>query len=93
MAAKDDRIVETSQATPKTPANEGFIKEMGREIGKELLSETGTTIKWAACGALMCAAVLGGFGFWKFGLTGLAIGAAVGAIIGAVVGGWVYLSA
>ncbi|MGB0413109.1 MAG: hypothetical protein ACPGJU_01570 [Coraliomargarita sp.] len=66
-----------------------FIKEVGREVGKDLVRETGTAIKWAVGGALIGAVVLGGLGFWKFGVTGLAIRA----IVGGVVGGWFYFSA
>jgi hypothetical protein len=66
----------------------GFIKEIGRDVGTDLVRETGTTIKWAVGGALIGTVVLGGLGLWKFGVTGLAFGA----IAGGVVGGWFYFS-
>jgi hypothetical protein len=70
----------------------GFIKEIGRDVGTDLVRETGTTIKWAVGGALIGAVVLGGLGLWKFGVTGLAIGAISGGVVGGVVGGWFYFS-
>jgi hypothetical protein len=76
----------------KKPKDESFIKELGKDVGKGLLQETGSTLKWAAGGAVLGALVLGGLGLWKFGLIGLGIGAAAGAILGAVAGGWFYLS-
>jgi len=93
MPSEDHRDTETSRGTQKNSGTEGFIKEVGRDVGKHLLRETGTTIKWAVSGALIGAVVLGGLGFWKFGVTGLAIGAIVGAVVGGVVGGWIYFSA
>lgn len=93
MSTEDHRDAETSRRSEKKSGTEGFIKEVGREVGKDLLRETGTTIKWAVGGALIAAVVLGGLGYWKVGVTGLAIGAIVGAVVGGVVGGWVYFSA
>lgn len=93
MTTEDHRNAEPSQGTQKKPGTEGFIKEVGREVGKGLIRETGITIKWALGGALIGGVVLGGLGFWKFGTTGLAIGAIVGAVVGGVLGGWTYFSA
>jgi hypothetical protein len=70
----------------------GFIKEIGRDVGTDLVRETGTTIKWAVGGALIGTVVLGGLGLWKFGVTGLAFGAIAGGVVGGVVGGWFYFS-
>ncbi len=82
MATEDHRDAETSRGTQKKSGTEGFIKEVGRDVGKDLLRETGTTIKWALGGAFLGAVVLGGLGFWKFGVTGLAIGAIITPKIG-----------
>jgi hypothetical protein len=68
---------------------EEFIKD----VGKDLLRETGTTIKWAVGGALVGAVVLGGLGLWKFGITSLTIGAVVGAALGGATGFWACFSA
>ena len=89
MTKENHRDAETSCGTQKKSGKMGFIKEIGRDVGTDLLHETGTTIKWAVGGALIGAVVLGGLGFWKFGVTGLTIGA----IGGGVVGGWLYFSA
>ena len=89
MTTENHRDAETSRGTQKKSGKMGFIKEIGRDVGTDLLHETGTTIKWAVGGALIGAVVLGGLGFWKFGVTGLTIGA----IGGGVVGGWLYFSA
>lgn len=83
----------SSHGAQNNPRSDGFIKEVGRDVGKELLRETGTTIKWAVGGAVMGALVVGGLGLWKFGVTGMGIGALTGAVIGGAVGGWAYFSA
>ena len=93
MKPEDHPNAETSRGTQKKPGTDGFIKEAGRDVGKELLRETGTTIKWAVGGAFFGAIVLGGLGLWKFGVTGLGIGAIVGAVVGGAAGGWAYFSA
>lgn len=93
MTKENHSDAETSRETQKKSGTTGFIKEIGRDVGTDLLHETGTTIKWAVGGALIGAAVLGGLGFWKFGVTGLAIGAIAGGVVGGVVGGWFYFSA
>ena len=92
MAIENNRDTENSRETQNKPGTENFIKELSRDVGKDLLRETGTTIKWVLGGALLGAVVLGGLGFWTFGVTGLAIGAIVGAVVGGVIGGWVYYS-
>lgn len=93
MPTEDHRTPEDSRGTQQKPGTEGFIKEVGRGVGQNLLRETGTTIKWAVCGAVVGAVVLGGLGFWKFGAVGLGVGAIIGAVVGGATGGWVYLSA
>ena len=93
MTTENHSDAETSRGTQKKSETTGFIKEIGQDAGTDLLHETGTTIKWAVGGALIGAAVLGGLGFWKFGVIGLAIGAIAGGVVGGVVGGWFYFSA
>ena len=90
---QNHRDTETSRGTQKKSGIVGFIKDIGREAGTDLVSETGTTIKWAMGGVLIGAVVLGGLGFWKFGVTGLTIGAIAGGVVGGVAGGWFYFSA
>ena len=93
MTQENHRNAKTSRGTQKKSGAVGFIKEIGQEVGQDLVQETGTTIKWAVGGALIGAVVLGGLGFWKLGVTGLAIGAIAGGVVGGVVGGWFYFSA
>ena len=93
MTKENHSDAETSRETKKKSGTTGFIKEIGRGVGTDLLHETGATIKWAVGGALIGAAVLGGLGFWKFGVTGLAIGAIAGGVVGGVGVGWFYFSA
>lgn len=93
MKAENHSNNQTHGEGQEKSVKEKFIKELGRDIGKDLLCETGTTIKWTLGGALVGAAVLGGLGFWKFGVTGLAIGAVAGAIVGGAIGFWAYFSA
>ena len=81
-----------SRPAQEKPDSESFIKELGRGVGKGLLRETGATIKWAVGGAVLGALVAGGFGLWKFGITGMGIGAIAGAVIGGAAGGWAYIS-
>jgi hypothetical protein len=71
----------------------GSSRKLDERPEQDLVHETGTTIKWAVGGALIGAVVLGGLGFWKFGVTGLAIGAIAGGVVGGVIGGWFYFSA
>lgn len=93
MKPEDQPTNETSRGAQENPKSEGFIKEVGRDVGKHLLRETGTTIKWAFSGAVVGAIVVGGIGFWKFGVTGMWIGAVTGALLGGAIGGWAYFSA
>ena len=68
MTTENHSDAETSRETKKKSGTAGFIKEIGRDVGTDLLHETGTTIKWVVGGALIGAAVLGGLGFrggWK----------------------------
>ena len=69
----------------------GLVKETARDIGKDLVGGTKTTLKWALGGAIVGALVVGGVGLWLLGMKGLGIGVLIGAGIGAIVGGGVYL--
>ena len=60
MTKENHSDAETSRETQKKSGTTGFIKEIGRDVGTDLLHETGATIKWAVGGALIGAAVLGG---------------------------------
>ena len=93
MQTEDHSNAETPRESREKLGTEGFLKELGRDVGKDLLRETGTTLKWAVGGALVGGVALGGIGFWKFGVMGLAIGAVAGAIVGGAVGFWLYFSA
>jgi len=93
MKPEDQPTDKTSQGAQKIPESKGFVREVGRDVGKHLLRETGTTIKWAFGGAVVGAIIVGGVGFWKFGVTGLWIGAVAGALLGGAMGGWAYFSA
>lgn len=77
-------------SAPK-PNSEGLVKETAREIGKGLVGEIKNILMWGLGGAILGALVLGGFGFAKFGQTGLGIGAVAGGVIGAVLGAGVYI--
>jgi len=92
MKAENHSNVETPGDSRKRSGIGGAIKELGRDVGKDLLRETGTTIKWTVVGALFGAVALGGLGLWKFGAEGLVIGAVVGAVVGGAAGVWVYFS-
>lgn len=93
MKTEHHSNAETPGGDQEQPAKHGFIKELGRDVGKDLLRETGTTMKWTLGGALVGAVALGGIGFWKFGIAGLAIGAVAGAAVGGGIGFWLYFSA
>ena len=67
--------------------------EILKDVGKDLLRETGTTIKWGIGGALIGAVILGALGFWKFGEVGLVVGAIAGAVLGGAIGFWAYFTA
>lgn len=76
-----------------TAEQEPKQESLGREIGRGLVEEGRSSLRFAGFGAVIGAVVLGGVGFKFFGLPGLAIGAAIGAIVGGV-GAWLmYLSA
>lgn len=93
MNTEDHSNTETPAESHEQSGKKGFIKELGRDVGKDLLRETVTTLKWAMGGAIVGAVALGGIGFWKFGTTGLAIGAVAGAVVGGAAGFWLYFSA
>ncbi|MDF1840062.1 MAG: hypothetical protein P1U77_01415 [Rubripirellula sp.] len=82
-----------SRETPVNQRSEGFIKGVGRDVGKELLRETWTTVKWTIGGTVFGSIVVGGRGLWKFGITGMVLGVFAGTLIGGALGGWAYFSA
>ena len=69
------------------------VKNVGREVSKELVREAGRTMKWGGTCALVGATALGVLGLWKFGLTGLGIGIVAGAVVGGVGGIILYVKA
>ena len=75
------------------PEQAGFLKKLGREVGKSLIQEAGTTFKWGIGGAIVGALALGTLGLVKFGLTGGGIGAVAGAVIGGIGAVYVYTTA
>jgi len=72
---------------------ESLAKETAKEVGKELLKEGKTTVKWGFWGAVVGAVALGGAGWFKFGTTMGLIGAGVGAVVGGIGAAWFYISA
>jgi len=82
---------EGNQTAPKKDQSPGFMEEMARDVGKDLASETKTTLKWALGGAIVGALIIGGIGFWLLGMKVLGVSALIGAVIGAIAGGWIYL--
>lgn len=61
---------------------------VAREVGKGLIEDARSTLRWVGGGALVGALGLGGAGFWFFGTDGLLYGAAIGAVAGALVALW-----
>lgn len=53
-----------------------------REVGRGLVEEAKDSVRSAAIGAVLGSAVLGGAGFYYFGLYGLLFGGILGAVIG-----------
>ncbi len=80
-----------SKSTPSQP--ESLAKETAKEVGKELLKEGKTTVKWGLWGAAVGAVALGGAGWFKFGPKVGLIGAGVGAVVGGIGAAWFYVSA
>ena len=68
---------------------ESFTKELGREI----VSEAKSTVRFVALGSLIVGALGAGAGLYYFGLTGLAIGSTLGLIAGGVIFFLAYLDA
>ena len=77
VGRKPPRIVPMSQ----DPEHESFTKELGREI----VSEAKSTIRFVALGSLIIGAIGAGAGLYYFGLIGLAIGSTLGVIAGGVI--------
>ena len=87
----EEKMSEGTQTDQAEAPNRGFVKETARDIGRDFVGGTKTTLKWALCGAILGALLVGGVGFWLLGMKGLGIGALIGAVIGAIVGGGGYL--
>lgn len=66
---------------------------IARAVGKELVRETGRSLRWGGAGAVVGAVGLGGVGFYLLGLKGLAIGACAGAVLGGLAALWFYFEA
>lgn len=73
---------------PEEPSLEGFAKD----LGKSLVEEGKTWLRWAGVGALIGGIGLGGAGGYLFGLSAVLYGAVAGAAIGAVLGWLLYLA-
>ena len=68
---------------------ESFTKELGREI----VSEAKSTVRFVALGSLIIGALGAGAGLYFFGLMGLTIGSTLGLIAGGVIFFLAYLDA
>lgn len=68
---------------------ESFTKELGREI----VSEAKSTVRFVALGSLIIGALGAGAGLYYFGLMGLAMGSTLGLIAGGVIFFLAYLDA
>lgn len=79
---------EKEPGNPESPIR-GFLGEFGRSILQGIKESLGV----ALVGAVIGAAVLGGFGAKYFGWSGFGIGLAAGAVIGGLVFWWLYASA
>lgn len=88
---QDQEHNQVSQPAQPNPKPEGFVKEVARDVGKEFVSETKETLKWALGGAIVGALILGGVGAKYFGLPGLGWGALAGSVVGAVAGALLYI--
>jgi len=84
MNSRSPKSTESDSSKTEIEQSEGLAKEVIRQTSKGLLKEAAVTLRWGLSGAVAGAALLGGIGFWKFGVTGLWIGAVAGALIGGV---------
>ncbi|MEE2941052.1 MAG: hypothetical protein VX460_11745 [Planctomycetota bacterium] len=66
---------------------------LAKELGREVVHEAKSTIRFVALGSLALGVVGAGAGAYFFGLIGLAIGAILGAIAGGVIFFMAYLDA
>lgn len=64
------------------PGFKGFIKQIGRELGRGTLS----LLKWTGWGAAIGGVAGGGFGLYQFGTEGLAFLGIGGLVVGAIAG-------
>ena len=66
----------------KEPESE--IGKFARELGRGLVDEGITWLRWAGTGAMIGAVTVGAAGLYYFGTEALPIGIAVGAIVGGI---------
>jgi hypothetical protein len=65
-------------------------KSFLQNIGKGLVDDGRSCLRWMGVGAVIGAAIIGAVGAYYFGLTGLGYGAGIGAVVGGAVGWWLY---
>lgn len=74
---------------PKQP-QEPSLQSFAKDLGKGLVEEGKTWLRWAGAGAVVGALGLGAAGGYLFGLSAIITGALAGAVIGAVLGWLLY---
>ena len=72
------------------PKPKSMVRELGSELGRSIIEEGRSWLRWALGGAAVGAVAGGGLGFYYFGSEALLIGAGVGAVIGCL--GALYLN-
>ena len=75
-----------SQEEPRhsNSPNQGFLREMGRS----LLDDAKSSLRWTLGGAVTGALIVGGLGAYYLGWSGFGIGLVAGAVIGILVVWW-----
>jgi hypothetical protein len=84
MKSQSPQSTESDRAQTEIELSEGIAKEVFLETSKGLLKEAAVTLRLGISGAAVGAVLLAGSGCWKFGFTGLWIGAIAGALVGGV---------
>ena len=72
------------EPSPTESPHHGFLREVGRSV----VDEAKSSLKWTLGGAVTGAVILGGVGAYYFGWSGLGIGLVAGAVIGILVVWW-----
>jgi energy-converting hydrogenase Eha subunit A len=81
-------LVERKIVTKEDEAStESLISEVGRAVGRDVIEEGKSWLRWALGGAIVGALGLGGLGVYLFGVEALIYGVLIGAVIGAI-GAW-----